>query len=100
VTNEAAAAAAKKGVDIYSMQYGVLDTADALTANASAFSNTANGSLRIPGALAVAGLEFNFTAVSRIPTEPLLNQVQTLQSGAWPAREELTAGGCRCKSVR
>jgi hypothetical protein len=100
-TNEAAAAAAKKGVDINSMHYGVLDTADGSTANASAFSNdTANGSLRIPGALAAAGLELNFTAISRIPTEPLLNQVQTLQSGAWPAREELTAGGCRCKSLR
>ena len=85
------------------MGYGVLDTADSPTANASAFSNDtdiANGSLHIPGALAVAGFEFNFTAISRIPTEPLLNQVQTLQSGAWPAREELTAGGCRCKSLR
>jgi hypothetical protein len=60
------------------MHYGVLDTADGSTANASAFSNdTANGSLRIPGALAAAGLELNFTAISRIPTEPLLNQVQT-----------------------
>ena len=100
-TNEAAAAAAKKGVDINSMHYGVLDTADGSTANASAFSNdTANGSLRIPGALAAAGLELNFTAISRIPTEPLLNQVRTLQSGARPARKELTAGGCRFKSLR
>jgi hypothetical protein len=35
----------------------------------------------------------NFTAISRIPTEPLLNQVQTLHPSAWPAREELTPVG-------
>ncbi len=100
-TNEAAAAAARLGVDIKSMRCGVLDTTDGPTVNASAFSNdTANGSLHIPGVLAVAGLEFIFTAVSRIPTEPLLNQARTQQSSVLPARKELIAGGCRCKSLR
>jgi hypothetical protein len=77
----AAAAAAFKGIDIKSIRYGVVDTAEGSTANSSSFSTDDSAkatALHIPGTLAVDGQEFSFTAISHIPAEPLLNQARTL----------------------
>jgi hypothetical protein len=78
VDDEVVATSAAKGIDIKSIRYGVLDTAEG-TATASSLSTDMADprGLDIPGTLMVAGLEFNITAVSRIPTEPLLNQART-----------------------
>jgi hypothetical protein len=47
--------------------------------------------LRIPGTLAVNGSTYNFTAVSRIPVEPLREQVRGGGGGG-------VAHTCMCRS--
>jgi hypothetical protein len=78
VSNNAAAAAAAKGIDIKSIRVGVLDTTGGPTASMPSLSTDFADAtaLHIPGTLAVAGSEFNFTAVSRSPTEPLRDQAR------------------------
>jgi hypothetical protein len=100
VSNEAAAAAAAKGIDIKSIRYGVLDTTVGPTANLPYFSAgiTNATALHIPGSLAVAGSKFNFTVVSRMPTEALLGQARTRQPDS--CCEMLIASACRSMSLR
>ena len=78
VDDEVVAMSAAKGIDIKSIRFGVLDTAEGTAPASSLSTDMADPrGLDIPGTLMVAGLEFNITAVSRIPTEPLLNQART-----------------------
>jgi hypothetical protein len=78
VDDEVVAMSAAKGIDIKSIRFGVLDTAEGTAPASSLSTDIADPrGLDIPGTLMVAGLEFNVTAVSRIPTEPLLNQART-----------------------
>ena len=90
VANELAMSAAK-GVDIKSVRFGVINLATFSTENASSSTGNADASgIDIPGTLIVADLEFDFTAVSSMPTEPLQNQARTHLSSAYFARELLT----------
>jgi hypothetical protein len=75
VDDEVVAMSAAKGIDIKSIRFGVLDTAAPASSLSTDIADPRG--LDIPGTLMVAGLEFNVTAVSRIPTEPLLNQART-----------------------
>jgi hypothetical protein len=91
-TNQAANALARsaaKGVDIKSVRFGVIDGTNGPTDNASSYSTDGSG-LDIPGTLIVADLEFDVTAVSSMPTEPLLNQARTQLSSARFACKLLT----------
>jgi hypothetical protein len=82
---------AAKGVDIKSVRFGVINLATFSTENASSPTGNADASgIDIPGTLIVADLEFDFTAVSSMPTEPLQNQARTHLSSAYFARELLT----------
>jgi hypothetical protein len=74
--NNEAAVAAAKGIGINSIRYGVIDSTEGPTASASTDIADVSG-LGILGTLSVADLEFKFTAVSHVPTEPLLNQART-----------------------
>ncbi len=74
--NNALATSAAKGVDITSVRFAVIDLIKGLAENASSSSTVASG-LDIPGTLIVADLEFDFIAVSSMPTEPLQNQART-----------------------
>ena len=77
-SNNAAATAAAKGIDIQSIRFGVLDTTVGPIANMSSLLTDFPDAtaVHIPGTLAVADSEFNFTAISRIPSEPLLDQAR------------------------
>ena len=74
----ATAKAAGKGIDMKSIQYGVMNTTQCPTGDASSLPNTIANStaLRVQGTLAVDNLVFNISVVSYIPTEPLLGQVR------------------------
>jgi hypothetical protein len=74
---------AAKGVDMKSVRFGVISLTEGLTQNASSSTGKANASgIDIPGTLIVADLDFDFTAVSSMPTEPLQNQARSRLSGA------------------
>jgi hypothetical protein len=79
----ALAMSAAKGVDMKSVRFGVISLTEGLTQNASSSTGKANASgIDIPGTLIVADLDFDFTAVSSMPTEPLQNQARSRLSGA------------------
>jgi hypothetical protein len=79
----ALAMSAAKGVDMKSVRFGVISLTEGLTQNASSSTGKADASgIDIPGTLIVAELDFDFTAVSSMPTEPLQNQARSRLSGA------------------
>jgi hypothetical protein len=72
--------AAANGIDMKSIQYGVINTTQCPTADASSLPNDIADAtaLRVQGTLAVDDLVFNITVVSYIPTEPFLDQARNV----------------------
>ena len=71
------ATAAANGIDLKSIRFGVIDTTAAANSSSLSTDVTDATPLNISGTLAVADLEFSFTAFSNLPTEPLMNQART-----------------------
>jgi hypothetical protein len=74
--NDEVATAAANGIDLKSIRFGVIDTTAAANSSSLSTDVTDATPLNISGTLAVADLEFSFTAFSNLPTEPLMNQAR------------------------